>query len=235
MKTSIRGRRGHQHPEPVDELQRYYQIGKTADKSPTDLAKANLISADNARKARKFAELFTPDDLAACYPQRGGVGKPLTWTHIRHLVSVDAEKARRKLIRAAVDEGWAVSRLSREIRIAVGTKATRRHGRRATPAPTIEHAMFELQQLSEKWMEYWNASKEALGCREDESFMKVQAAPSPAKGSTLCRLNPQQVGSIRGVFGKHRKALEYAIMILMQLDPNQLAQVRAKSRKSGKA
>ena len=132
MQTPIRGRRDRQHQEQPDELQRYYQIGKTTDKSPTDLAKAHLITPDHARKARKFAELFTPEDLAACYPQRVGVGKALTWTHIRHLVSVEDAKARRKLVRAAVDEGWTVSRLGQEIKIAVGNRAGRRLGRRAT-------------------------------------------------------------------------------------------------------
>ena len=234
MQTPIRGRRDRQYQEPLDELQRYYQIGKTTDKSPTDLAKAHLITADNARKARKFAELFTPEDLAACYPQRVGVGKALTWTHIRHLVSVEDSKKRRKLVRTAVDEFWTVSRLGQEIRIAVGTRATRRLGRRATPAPTIEHALLELQQLSEKWMEFWNASKEALDLHENEPFLKVQAAPRPAKGNTLCRLTAEQVRSIRGVFGQHRKALLHPIMILTQLDPERLAEVRAKSRKTGK-
>lgn len=235
MQTPIRGRTGRQHQERLDELQRYYQIGKTTDKSPTDLAKAHLITADHARKARKFAELFTTEDLAACYPQRVGVGKALTWTHIRHLVSVEDTKARRKLVRAAVDDGWTVSRLSQEIKIAVGTKTTRRHGRRATPAPTIEHAMLELLKLSEKWMEFWNASKEALGLQENVSVLKVQPAPRPAKGKTLCRLTSEQVRSIRKVFGAHKQALSHPISILLQLDPEYLAHVREKSRKTGKA
>ena len=234
MQTPIRGRRGRQHQEPLDELQWYYQIGKTTDKSPADLAKAHLITADHARKARKFAELFTPEDLAACYPQRVGVGKALTWTHIRHLVSVEDAKARRKLIRAAVDEGWTVSRLGQEIKIAVGTRTTRRLGRRATPARTIEHAMLELQQLSLKWMEFWNASKEALGLQEDVSVLIVQPAPRPAKGKTLCRLTSEQVRSIRKVFGAHKQALSHPMSILLQLDPEYLAHVREKSRKTGK-
>lgn len=95
--------------------------------------------------------------------------------------------------------------------------------------------MLELQQLSEKWMEFWNASKEALDLHENEPFLKVQAAPRLAKGNTLCRLTAQQVRTIRGVFGQHRKALLHPMMILTQLDPERLAEVRAKSRKTGKS
>lgn len=216
---------------PNYSLQDYYRIGESRYK-PSYLAKEHKITEDHARKALKFAELFTPEDLAACYPR--GVGKALTWTHVRNLVSVEDAAVRRRLIRAAVVGGWTVSRLGKEIKIAAGTSTTRRLGRRATPAPTIELALLELQQLSEKWMEYWNASKEALGLHEDKPFLKAQGASRPAKGTTNCGLTSEQLRSIRGVFGQHRKALMHPLSIVLQLDPEHLARVRAKSRKTSK-
>ncbi len=198
------------------ELRWYYRIGKEAGRRSTAklVAKYNLakyykykLTGDYARKAKQFAERFEPADRENCFPANPGAGKKQTWAHIRVLVSVKKDVIRHKLVKRAVAESWSRDRLQQEILIATVAKTGHRLGRRATPPESLEQALMELRTRSKQWLEYWEASKEALGLLTNESFRKVQSDAKPANKKPRSRLSVKQTKSIRLVFQAHRKAL----------------------------
>jgi hypothetical protein len=65
-------------------------------------------------KALKFAE-WRREDLAYVVAN-GREGRPLSWSHVIVLVSVERAPERRRLMRQAVRRGWSAARLRAEIR-----------------------------------------------------------------------------------------------------------------------
>ena len=220
------------------ELRWYHRIGKEAvhGASTAELvAKYKLakrkLTGDYARKAKQFAKQFKRAGLENCFPANPGAGKILTWSHIRLLVSVQVSVIRRKLVKRAVAESWSRDRLQQEILIATEEKPGRRLGRRATPPESHEQALMELRTRSEQWLEYWEASKEALDQLNNKSSLKATSGPEPASKKPRSRLTVEQMQSMRAVFEAHRSALSHLLSILAQLDAEYLAAARAKSRR----
>lgn len=220
-----------------EELRWYYQIGEEAVRGASTaelVAKYKLakykLTGDYARKAKQFAEQFSPDDLESCFPVSPNAGKKLPWGHIRALVGVPDPVIRLELVKRAVANSWPRNQLEKEIEIAKGKEPGRRLGRHATPPQSLEQALLELRSRSEQWLEYWEVSKEALDLLTNETYLKILSDPKPANKEPRCRLSVQKMQSTRAVFQAHRNALSHPLTILAQLDPEYFAAVRAKSR-----
>ncbi|OAI56450.1 hypothetical protein AYO47_02095 [Planctomyces sp. SCGC AG-212-M04] len=70
------------------------------------------VEPDTLRKARAFARLFSAKDLeAVLHPE----GQPVSWAHVRLLVSVNTREERMQLVREILRNGWTARQLAAEI------------------------------------------------------------------------------------------------------------------------
>ena len=150
-------------------LQRYYRIGlyandvKFNDKQGLrDLAaKLNRkrgdmpkLNSDALLKARRFVErLSDKRSLKILSQRRKTRGTPLSWTHVRQLVSVEDDARRYQLLQDAVERGWSTVQLIEAIQLRVGRIARPKNGRRP-PAKTQppQEVLLRLQRLTEAWL-----------------------------------------------------------------------------------
>ena len=123
-------------------LQRYYRIGlqvlkvEFQDKQGLRELAAELnrergdkpkINSDGLLKARRFVERLSDKRSLKLLSQRRKTpngrkkqGTPLSWTHVRQLVSVEDDARRYQLLQDAVERGWSTVQLIEAIQVREG-------------------------------------------------------------------------------------------------------------------
>ena len=149
-----------------DSLQRYYRFGMEAEALSNDKAALRMLAtkyskkyklkskSDHLLKARRFVErLSTRECLTLLVRKIKGTKKPLmSWSHVRHLVSVNDNTRRYQLLRDAVRNSWSTTQLIDAIQVREGrTMRPNAGGRPPIKPKTVEEGMLRLQRLSEKW------------------------------------------------------------------------------------
>ena len=150
-------------------LQRYYRIGLDANdvkfndkQGLRDLAaKLNRkrgdmpkLNSDALLKARRFVErLSDKRSLKLLSQRRKKQGTPLSWTHVRQLVSVEDDARRYQLLQDAVERSRSTVELIEAIQLREGRTIRGGAGGRPPSKPdSMKETLLRLQRLSEKWL-----------------------------------------------------------------------------------
>src|SRR4051812_671161 len=117
-----------------------------------EIAAREGLRHDNMQRARQFARSYSEKDLEELCRLRTPGGMPLSWGHVRRLVSVPSKAKRSALQKRSAREGWTAAQLSEVIqREVVGRK--RRYGGRPFTAPrTLEEGLRPGVTRSEEWL-----------------------------------------------------------------------------------
>jgi hypothetical protein len=160
-----------------------YHPGVVAEFVTTGVSKPALY------KARRFAELYSAQDIERICKHQLPDGRRLGIGHIYELIQIADSKKRRLLEQRTVDEGWSSRRLRTERRLAVGGQRQRPNaGRKPRLAGNQAALLHQLQERTDQWLR-WSASVLAA---EDEP-----PATSSAKKFDGGRLPPRLPRSIR--------------------------------------
>ena len=100
-------------------IRKYYAYGQRAlaaspkgvEAGIQQLAAEAGVSLDLIRKARAFAKLYDERALEELLRLRTPRGLPLSWPHVRHLVTVEDADRRAALARQAAAGGWTIREL----------------------------------------------------------------------------------------------------------------------------
>ena len=175
-------------------LQRYYRIGLQARDVPLnatkrlrDLAaelnrergKKPKLNSDTLLKARRFVErLSDKRPLKLLSQRREKQGTPLSWSHVRQLVSVEDDARRYQLLQDAVKRGWSTVQLIEAIQLCEGRTIRGGAGGRPPSKPdSMEESLLRLQRLSEKWL----ALYESVDAKKPKARSATTSAPTTAK------------------------------------------------------
>ena len=175
-------------------LQRYYRIGlqvlkvEFQDKQGLRDLAAELnrergdmpkLNSDTLLKARRFVERLSDTRyLTLLSRKREKQGTPLSWAHVRHLVSVEDDDRRYQLLQDAVERGWSTVQLIEAIQICEGrTIRGGAGGRPPTKPASMKETLLRLQRLSEKWL----ALYESVDAKKPKARSATTSAPTTAK------------------------------------------------------
>jgi hypothetical protein len=146
-------------------IRKYYNFGKRArdvfpegakqdSRTIRQLATEAGVSPDLIRKARVFARLYDEPALEDLLRLRTPVGMPLSWSHIRHLLTVENAARRAELARQAAEAGWKIRELkdaAEALRGGPRSRGGRRRRKPLTPAANL----LRLIQLGESLRRFW--------------------------------------------------------------------------------
>ena len=122
------------------------------------------LSRDQVEKARKFAAMYSEEELEAlCSLNVSRTGKSVTKCHVIRLLAVHSKRTRRRLEKQAVRHGWSVQRLGQEI-----TKSGKssQGGRRPKRPATVDEALGHIERLAQQWVRWAEMMEDSDG---DES------------------------------------------------------------------
>ena len=137
------------------------------------------INSDALLKARRFVErLSDKRSLKLLSQRRKKQGTPLSWTHVRHLVSVEDDARRYQLLQDAVERGWSTVQLIEAIQVREGRTIRGGAGGRPPSKPaSMKETLLRLQRLSEKWL----ALYESVDVEKRKVGSSTATAPTIAK------------------------------------------------------
>src|SRR4051812_44813865 len=117
-----------------------------------EIADREGLRLDNMQRARQFARSYSEKDLEELCRLRTAGGMPLSWGHVRRLVSIPNKAKRSALQRRAAKEGWTAAQISEAIlREVVGRR--RQNGGRPFAAPrTLGEGLRQVVLRSEEWL-----------------------------------------------------------------------------------
>ncbi|MCQ4635735.1 PDDEXK nuclease domain-containing protein [Anaerovorax odorimutans] len=106
-------------------VEAYWEIGKAIVEKQDGSSKAEygsgLLKALSKQMTKDFGKGFTETNLKymrkfyLTFPNRHALSDQLSWTHYRHLMRVENEKARQFYANEAVQSGWSTRQLERQI------------------------------------------------------------------------------------------------------------------------
>src|ERR1700722_14080198 len=103
------------------------------------------------RMALRFVQQFSRDDLEYLCKIRLPSGDPLTWSHVRCLVSVDDKKLRKELLDKTLAEGLTCMDLAHELKRLSDHTANDGRGRPLRMPKDFDSSLAQQQHLSEDW------------------------------------------------------------------------------------
>jgi hypothetical protein len=142
--------------QTVKRVKQIYNLGVRANrhlqKNPSlmDFVARQNLGGDSIRKARRFAEAYSPAELEHFCALRTPDGRPLGWRHAVELAHVDDRRTRRMLETRAAKAGWTGTQLAHAIRLHTGKQQG--YGGRKVKGPASAGLL--LQQLvseTERW------------------------------------------------------------------------------------
>jgi hypothetical protein len=153
----------------IDNLQKYYSLGKRANSpkntlSTKEFAEKCRLGEITMRKARAFAREYTENELAKLCALRRPNGLPLQWGYIPYLLTVADKRHRKELQQTVAREGWSPAELHAEIRLKQGGHVSR--GGRPVKRPGSAKACF-VQIITEcrPWIRRFQEMRKSLGTR----------------------------------------------------------------------
>ncbi len=166
--TRSTGRRTIQpSADPIEELQRFYEIGldvlqadeknpRKRDYSPgitKDFATRGNYCRDYYDQARRFARAYTKAQFKTLCELRRPDGNPLGRAHILALLSVPKSNERTDLQKQAAEEGWSTRRLWQEIKKRHGKQS--KGGRRRRSPMALDDALIQIIDMGESWTSWF--------------------------------------------------------------------------------
>jgi hypothetical protein len=157
--------------EAIETIKEFHEIGQSSltsrpgrgeykDRAIDREAEEKVINPDTLRKARKFAEVYTDDELdALCslieevQPAQASTKAIFGKTHIIRLLSVSSKRKRQAFQRRAVKGGWSVDELESEINCEQG--ARRAGGKRPRLPAEVSGCLSKLERRCESWRRWY--------------------------------------------------------------------------------
>jgi len=187
-----KSRRLDKEPEAITRLRRYHAVGLEAVSRSTstkgkyspgvalELAANHGFQRDTVDKARRFAELYSAEELDELCGQRGPDGSVLGWGHVAQLLRVRNSRSRKALQRKAVKEAWSSRQLSAEISRRFGKKSS--GGRKPIAAKSSGDVRHQILTRCEQWDRWQSGIIEILDSENGEitSVRKELASVSRA-------------------------------------------------------
>src|SRR4051812_13052446 len=174
----------HLHAVGREALARF-PVGAAIDPDTVhEIADREGLRLDNMQRARQFARTYSEKDLEDLCRLRTPGGMPLSWGHVRRLVSIPNKAKRAALQKRSAREGWTAAQLSDVIqREVVGRK--RRYGGRPFTAPrTLEEGLRQVVLRSEEWLrrcrESWSVEAAWLAAGAEGSKDMAAGGSRPA-------------------------------------------------------
>ena len=137
----------------IANVRAHYDRGRRANApdcelSTVEFAAANGVNMYTMRKDRRFARLYTEDEVAALLELRRPNGLPLHWGHVGYLLQVQDANKRRKFEERAARAGWSAQQLRVAIQGKFGGRGSG-HGSRIKPPTNAEAGLLQLVHDSE--------------------------------------------------------------------------------------
>ncbi len=176
-------------------LQRYYRFGTEAEALSDDREALRKLAAkfskkykiksksDHLLKARRFVQRLSSRECLKLLAKNCKLtGKPLSWSHVRHLVSVANAARRYQLLKDTVQNSWITTQLIDAIQVREGrTRHPKAGGRPPIKPKTVEEGMLRLQRLSEKWSALYQPPKKSDSAEKSSASLPAQVAPPALK------------------------------------------------------
>jgi hypothetical protein len=144
------------------------------------------------RMALRFVRTFTPEDLERLCALVLPGGEPLTWSHVRVLLTVDDATRQQELLERTAAEGWTCTELAREIKNLEDRPAGDGRGRPPRVPKDFDGAVAQQQQSAEEW----DRLHTRVWGKQDRSLL-TQAAKLPPEGVTEERLRQARVLAVQ--------------------------------------
>src|SRR5262249_32511365 len=167
------------------------------------------------RSALRFVQTFTSQDLDRLCALVLPKGEPLTWTHVRALLTVEDATRRQALLEKTAAEGWTCTELARQI-LHLGTRPTGDGRGRPPCVPRgFDDAVAQQQQSAEQWDRLYTR----VWARRDRSLL-AQAAKLPEDEVTEERvLQARELAAqLRRVANQARELAERAEQVVRDLE-----------------
>ena len=178
-----------------ESLQRYYRIGMEAEALSDDKEALRKLAAkfakryelksksDHLLKARRFVQRLSSRQCLKLLARNCKLtGKPLSWSHVRHLVSVADAARRYQLLEDTVQNSWITTQLIDAIQVREGrTRHPKAGGRPPIKPKTVEEGMLRLQRLSEKWSALYQPPKKSASGKKSSTSLPEQVALAALK------------------------------------------------------
>jgi hypothetical protein len=157
------------------DLRGWYELGKEVrTKADGTCGVAGMIrrlneelryTGDQVQKAVAFARGYSPGELEELCRLRTPDGKPLTYSHVRRLLSVENKTKRARLQRRAAEAGWSHEGLAAQIAADRGRAVP--FGRRPAVPSDLTAALRDILARTKEWLNRSTTSWNGLGDGED--------------------------------------------------------------------
>jgi hypothetical protein len=156
-----------------------------ADRHPPTIKKMVTelsIPKECVYRAVAFARSFSDVELEVLCALQTPAGNPLTFSHVRAVISVEDPKKRAVLLKRAASEGWTHDVLARATVEVTGSR--KHHGGKPPSRPrTPDAALMQIAKYTEEWLsryeKAWDDSKSPLGTADNMRPKEVRALKDP--------------------------------------------------------
>jgi hypothetical protein len=135
------------------------------------------------RSALRFVQTYTPEDLERLCALVLPEGEPLTWSHVRALLTMNDATQRQQLLDRTAAEGWTCTELAQEIKHLAEGAAGDGRGRPPRVPKDFDGAVAQQRQSAEAWDRLFTR----VWVKTDHSLV-TQAAKLPPEEITEERL-----------------------------------------------
>jgi hypothetical protein len=120
-------------------------------------------------QALHVAESFTPGQIEKVVQMRSPEGKPLTYSHVVALSSVEDDSKRENLLRQAVKEGWTSKKLANAAALSAQGKQEERRGRPLAVPKSFDTLLDQQRDFARDFLErnsaVWTHAEHSLSTR----------------------------------------------------------------------
>jgi hypothetical protein len=186
----------------ISNVRSHYDRGRRANSSDSELstvefAAANGVNVYTMRKDRRFARLYSEDQVTVLLALRRPNGLPLHWGHVEYLLQIEGADERRKFGERAARQGWSAQQLRVAIQGKFGGKGSG-HGSRIKPPANAEAGLLQLIEASEGMRARCRVVMEKL----------AQAGNVSARLARQAAVTAEELQLLETVVRKARKELE---------------------------
>ena len=134
------------------------------------------------RLSLRFAQSYTPqqvEEMCSCLLPNG---QPLSWSHVRCLVTVEDKKQRQMFLDQTLEEGWTCTELAREMKILDRGGMEEKRGRPPKMPKDFDGAIALQKQSAEAW---------------DKQYSRVWSHPKRSLMVHVAKLSPFEITNDR--------------------------------------
>jgi hypothetical protein len=186
------------HKEIKHTLRSRYELGLQVQELYEDDKKGGKLYGRNAigrickilhwdegliRHTLRFVQTYSPEELEQLCERILPTGAPLTWSHVRVLLSAQNRNQRQELLASTITEGWTCTELAQKMKNLYDGQTKDNLGRPPRMPKDFDGAVAQQQQSAEQWDRLFTR----VWAKRDRSLV-AQAAKLPKDEVTEERL-----------------------------------------------